>query len=88
MQNKIHFIAKDVNTDMDARNEMAKRKINGVPAFIIGEDVVVGLDKQRILQLVDHRIMECPNCHKKLRVPTNKPGATIKCPNCGNLIKL
>jgi DNA-directed RNA polymerase subunit RPC12/RpoP len=87
LQNKIHFIEKDINVDSAARNELIRRKISGVPTLLIGEDVVVGLDETKILQLVDHRLMECPNCHKKLRVPTNKGQITITCPNCKYKIK-
>lgn len=80
-------MAKDVNEDVEARNEMVRRNIYGVPTFIIGDDVVVGLDKQKILQLVDHRLVACPSCQKKLRVPTDKPGAKMKCPSCGHEIQ-
>lgn len=57
---------------MEARNELTRRNISGVPTFLIGEDVVVGLDKAKILELVDHRLIECEECHAKLRVPINK----------------
>ena len=77
-----------MNIDKEARNEMFKRKVTGVPAFLIGDDMVVGLDKAKILSLVDHRIAECPNCHTKMRVPTNKAGAKIKCPSCKTEILL
>lgn len=87
-QNNIHFVEKDVNIDTQARSEMIKRNISGVPAFFIGEDVVVGLDKEKILKLVDHRIVECQHCHKKVRVPINKPNIVIKCPNCKNQISI
>ncbi len=72
--------------DAEARNEMIKRKITGVPAFLIGNDLVVGLDKDKILSLVDHRLVECPNCHKKLRVPTGKTQGKIICPSCKQTI--
>lgn len=35
---------------MEARQELIKRNIRGVPTFLIGEDVVVGLDKAKILE--------------------------------------
>ncbi len=87
MQSKIHFVEKDINVDSEARKELIKRKITGVPTFLIGEDVVVGLDKSKILQLVDHRLIECPNCHAKLRVPINKAQISISCPKCKYKIK-
>jgi len=86
-KNSIHFIEKDINLDKDARNELIKRKITGVPTLLIGEDVVVGLDEAKVLQLVDHRLTECPNCHAKLRIPTNKEQINISCPKCKYKIK-
>lgn len=81
-QNKIHFTEKDANLDPQARHEMASRKITGVPAFIIGNDVVVGLDKARILQLVDHRLVNCPGCNAAVRIPINVGRIRAKCPKC------
>ena len=81
-ENKIHFIERDANSDPQARFEMTSRKITGVPAFIIGNDAVVGLDKARILQLVDHRLVNCPNCSAAVRVPTNAGKIRAKCPKC------
>lgn len=82
VQNHIQFIEKDINFDAKARNELARRNIQGVPTLFIGEDVVVGLDKEKILELVDHRVVECQNCHTKLRVPTNKGTINVRCPKC------
>lgn len=86
-RSKIHFIERDINVDVEARNELARRKISGVPTFFIGDDVVVGLDKAKILKLVDHRLVECPNCHTKLRVPTSKGQISVSCPKCKYKIK-
>ncbi len=87
-QNKIHFIEKDVNMDSQARYEMTSRKITGVPAFIIGKDVVVGLDKQKILELVDHRLVQCPNCNTTIRVPINEGKISARCPKCKSNLNL
>lgn len=81
-QNNIHYEEKNISTDSGARVELQKRNISGVPAFFIGDDVVVGLDKERILQLVDHRVTKCEKCSQKLRVPVNKGRIEISCPNC------
>ena len=83
-ENHIRFVEKDVNKDAAAQKEMTRRKISGVPTFIIGEDVVVGLDKAKILELVDHRVVACPSCQAKLRVPTDKGKITVRCPKCKN----
>ena len=81
-QNKIHFVEKDVNMDPQARYEMTSRNITGVPVFLIGTDVVVGLDQSKILQLVDHRLVNCPNCNTAIRVPTNAGRIRARCPKC------
>jgi glutaredoxin 3 len=86
-QNKIHFVEKDANSDPQAHDEMTRRKITGVPAFLIGEDVVVGLDKVKILELVDHRLVKCPNCNTQVRVPTKEGKISANCPKCkSNLV--
>lgn len=83
LQNKGYsFIEKDVNKDMAARNEFTKRGLRGVPAFIIGDDVVVGLDTAKIESLMDNRIVNCPNCDSRLRVPKGKGKIKITCPKC------
>ena len=87
-QNKIHFIEKDANADPQARYEMTRRNITGVPAFLIGEDVVVGLDKGKILELVDHRLVKCPNCNTLVRVPTKEGKVSASCPKCKSNLDL
>jgi glutaredoxin len=81
-QNRISFVEKDINLDEEARSELERRNISGVPAFLIGDDVVVGLDKAKILELVDHRLVACEECHTKLRVPTKKGTLQVTCPKC------
>ena len=88
IQNKIHFIEKDVNVDPSARREMTSRNITGVPTFIIGNDVVVGFDKTRILELVDHRLVKCQNCSTTIRVPTNEGRISARCPKCKSILNL
>lgn len=87
-QNKIHFVEKDINVDAQARDELARRNIRGVPAFLIGDDMVVGLDKAKILELVDHRLLECEQCHQKLRVPIDKGAIKVTCPKCKHAFNL
>ncbi|MDD2504287.1 MAG: glutaredoxin family protein [Clostridia bacterium] len=81
-QNKIHFVEKDVNKDTQARYEMTSRNITGVPAFIIGKDVVMGLDKAKILELVDHRIVKCKTCNTSVRLPIKEGKINARCPKC------
>ena len=81
-QNKISYVEKDINIDGEARQELARRGVRGVPSFLIGDDMVVGLDQARILQLVDHRVIECDQCHANLRVPIDKGSIKVTCPKC------
>lgn len=83
-KNNIHYVEKNISLDHEAMQELQSRNIQGVPAFLIGEDMVVGLDQQKILKLVDHRVMKCQNCSQKLRVPVNKGKIDITCPKCSH----
>jgi predicted RNA-binding Zn-ribbon protein involved in translation (DUF1610 family) len=62
-----------------------RRGITGVPSFLIGDNIIVGLDQSRILALVDHRIAVCEKCKTKMRIPTNKGTIKVSCPKCGNV---
>ena len=86
-QNRIHYVEKDINIDEEARSELARRNITGVPTFLIGDDVLVGLDKEKILRLVDHRLVACEKCHTKLRVPTKKGAIDVTCPKCKHVFR-
>jgi len=81
-QHKIHFVEKDINRDEQARAELIRRNVSGVPSFLIGDELVVGFDQARILQLIDHRVIECEKCHAKMRVPINKGTLQVTCPKC------
>ena len=76
------FEEKDVNKDMAARNDMIKRGIQGVPAFIIGDEVVVGLDTGKIERLINYKVLNCPKCNSRLRIPKGKGNLKITCPKC------
>lgn len=65
-----------------ARADFNRRGLQGVPAFLIGEDVVVGLDTKKIEALIDYRVETCPNCKSRLRVPKDKGKLKINCPKC------
>ncbi len=70
--------------DAEARAQFARMGAAGVPAFLIGSDMVVGLDKARVLALVDHRLATCEKCGTKMRIPVNKGTIKVSCPKCGN----
>lgn len=76
------FEEKDINKDVTARNELIKRGIQGVPAFLIGNDVVVGLDTTKIEGLIDYSVISCPECNSRLRIPKGKGKIKITCSKC------
>lgn len=74
--------------DAEAREELIRRNVRGVPAFLIGDDLIVGFEQNRILELVDHRLTECENCQAKMRVPHNKGLIQATCPRCKHSFEL
>ena len=67
---------------------MMKRKVMGVPAFLIGEDMVVGLDKGKIESLLDFIVQPCPSCAVRMRIPKNKGTLMVSCPKCSHKMKI
>lgn len=78
------FEEKDVNEDPMAGAEFSRRKLQGVPAFLIGDEVVVGLDKQRIEALLDYIVSNCEKCNVRMRIPKNKGRIRVTCPHCSS----
>lgn len=76
------FEEKNVDKDVEARNDMIRRGIQGVPAFFIGDELVVGLDTAKIESLIHFKIIKCPACNTKLRVPRGKGNIKVTCPKC------
>ncbi len=51
-QNNIPFEEKNISTDENAMMELQERNIRSVPTFLIGDEVVVGFEKDKLLSLV------------------------------------
>lgn len=82
------FEERDVNKDMAARNEFSRRGFQGVPAFVIGDDVVVGLDTAKIERLLDYTVITCPECRARMRIPKGKGKLKIKCSKCNHVFEI
>ncbi|GAB6109674.1 glutaredoxin family protein [Fusibacter bizertensis] len=78
----IPFEERDVNSNPSALKEFQMLKLTGVPAFLIGEDLVVGFDQNRIEGLLDFTVEKCPNCAKKMMIPKGKGKLKITCKSC------
>jgi glutaredoxin 3 len=81
-QQGIPFEERDINQDRAAREDFLRRGLTGVPSFLIGDQVVVGLDKAKIASLVDYQVLPCPACHQPLRIPKGKGKIRLTCPKC------
>jgi len=62
--------------------------LRGVPAFIIGAEVIVGLDMARIEAALDYKVEKCPHCGQKMRIPKGKGKLRVKCSNCENKFEI
>ncbi|WP_432406832.1 glutaredoxin family protein [Wukongibacter sp. M2B1] len=51
-EKNIAFEERNVQTDPSARKELVKRKIMGVPAIFVDDEVVVGFDKSKLDELL------------------------------------
>lgn len=78
----ILFEDRDLNANPIAAQEYGKLNLKGVPAFVIGDEVIEGFDKDRIESLLDYFITPCPKCSAKMRVPKNKGNIKVTCPKC------
>lgn len=88
MAQGIKFVEKNVSVDKSAAAELRAKGIMGVPAFVIGENIVAGLDKEKILKLIDSQVIECPSCRAKLRIPKNKGTIKVTCKKCNESFKV
>ncbi len=82
------FEERDVNTDLKANREYQTLKLSGVPAFLIGDQLVVGFDPKRIEALLDYFIEPCPSCGKRFKFPKNKGMLRVTCKSCAQHYEL
>lgn len=66
-----------------AQKKMMDMGLRGVPAFIIGDEVIVGLDTARIEAALDYKVEKCPHCEQKMRIPKGEGKVRVNCSNCG-----
>ena len=87
-ENGVSFTEKNINTDPQARREMEGMKAEGVPIIVVGDEVIIGFNKPRLEALFGKKIVECPSCRQKLRVPRGKGILQVTCPKCQNQMKV
>ncbi|MGI6491130.1 MAG: glutaredoxin family protein [Pelotomaculum sp.] len=52
-KNNIPYVEKDISSDSQARAELLQLKARGVPTFVIGDEVIVGFDQKRLMELIE-----------------------------------
>lgn len=52
-ENNVEFEEKNVTVDTEARNELISKGYRGVPVIIVGDEEVVGFDKDRLEALLN-----------------------------------
>jgi len=82
------FEERDVNTDPKANSEFQTLKLTGVPAFLVGDQLVVGFDPQRIEALLDYFVAPCPACNTRYKFPKNKGKLRVTCKACAHQYEL
>jgi glutaredoxin len=50
--NKVSFEEKDIMNDFMARTYLQSKGVRGVPAILVGTELVQGFDKERLKQLL------------------------------------
>ena len=79
---------RDVNVNQIARAEFNQLGAQGVPTFVIDDQVIVGFDRQRILDTLDYTVEKCPSCEARMRVPKNKGKIRVTCHQCQHKFEL
>jgi len=86
LSNGIVFEEKYIDGDPVAKEEFVRRRMKVVPSFLIGDKIVTGLNKKKILSLLDYTVINCVKCNVKMRIPKDKGKIKITCPKCQNQI--
>lgn len=69
---------------MRAQQELRDMYIHGVPAFVIGNEIIEGFDSKRIEAALDYKVEKCPHCGQKTRIPKGEGKIRVACSKCGN----
>lgn len=77
-----------MSVDETAQQEMQRHNMQGVPSFLIGDEVIVGFNQQALLKHVDFKIFTCDKCKTKMRVPKDKGTILLKCKGCDTKYKV
>ena len=76
------FTEKNVSINQAYQKELVDLGARGVPTFLIENEVIVGFDKNKIVNLLDYKVIKCPTCSKRMRIPKNKGKIKVTCKEC------
>lgn len=51
-QNNVKFIEHNISSDVSARKELMKKGYRSVPVIVIGDEEILGFDKEKISSLL------------------------------------
>ena len=86
--NGVPFIERKVDVDPVAQKEMLQMKAQGVPVIKVDDEVIMGFNEARLEALFGKKIVECPSCRTKMRLPRNKGTLQVTCPSCQTKFKV
>ncbi len=81
-EHHIPYEERDVNSDPKALKEFQMLKLTGVPAFLVGDELMVGFNGEQLLSRLDFTVEPCPNCGKYYKLPKGKGQIRITCKAC------
>ena len=79
----LKFTEKNVSNNQAYQKELVDLGARGVPTFKIDDEVIIGFDQNKIMNLIDYKVINCPNCSTRVRVPKNKGKIKVTCKKCG-----
>ena len=78
----LKFTEKNVSNNQDFQKELVDLGARGVPTFKIGDEVIIGFNQDKIMNLIDYKVINCPNCSTRTRAPKNKGKIKVTCKKC------
>lgn len=80
----IFYTERKVDVDHSAQREMQAMGVMGVPTLKVNGQVMVGFNAQQLAEMLKKKLVNCPMCHQKLRLPADKGILKVTCSKCSH----
>ena len=87
-ENGVEFIEKKVDSDPVAQAEMRGMKAQGVPVIKVGDEIIMGFNRERLEALLGKKILTCPYCNMEMKVPRKAMTIKVTCPHCKSIFQV